>query len=165
MEVITPGNEDFSQFYVLVPWMTSYSFQVMACSDVNILLARIPGRIETDYYEVRISPAGINKVEIRKNGLIKKEAILSSSMLHCSRYSIFWVSWEGGLIAVGEEYRMDSAIMLKWQDPSPHSILALHVSTANENIGRWKFSHPQGNGNCSLYSLSEVVTSCFELHA
>lgn len=117
----------------------------MACSDVHIMLAFIPGKIRHDTYEIRIDPNGVPSVEILREDVLVQSVTLQTSLLSCYVYKYFWVSWADGLIEIGTGYQADGGRVLYWLDPDPLSVTAIHFSTSGQyHSGGWQFTKPQG---------------------
>ena len=59
---------------------------------------------------------------------------------------MFWISWAGGLIEVGKGYQYGQEMFLSWQDPNPHDVGVVSVSTGWGATAEYRFMEPAGTG-------------------
>lgn len=118
------------------------------CNDAHVGL--FPGGtpdMATDLmYEIVIGGWSNTKSIIRnkKQGFGKVSA--SGRYLNCSEFIQFWISWNDGIIQVGQGHEIGGNVFLRWEDPVPYAVNYIAISSYNGVTGEWIF----GNGKCSL---------------
>jgi hypothetical protein len=120
---------------------TGMVFKVRAESDVHLQMTRYQGTTSVDTYEAVIGGWGNMKSAIRSvvqgtnvcerdtPGILSKEAF---------RY--FWVSWKGGVIAIGEGNVLGDRQICSWTDVAPHAVTAIKFLTESGHRGTWDIS-------------------------
>ena len=82
-----------------------------------------------------------SKLVYRRNGTYVTVLTYSSSLLSCTAYQWFWVTWEGGQLMVGlGNVTLANAIMV-YNDPKPFSIDSVAVSSysGSSTVTYWTF--------------------------
>lgn len=64
---------------------------------------------------------------------------LTPGIANCNASETFWVRWTGGNVRVGMDL-LDTEPFLTWEDPEPHPVNAIAVSSGFGNTGIWQMS-------------------------
>ncbi|VDI62423.1 Hypothetical predicted protein, partial [Mytilus galloprovincialis] len=117
-------------------------FRIKACSDAFVLLSSDINLHSTDFYEICIGGHYNTKVfrRVRRKGYKapQNNAYLAPSLLSCSEYRIFIVSWEeSGRITLTAE----SGVVMDWTDTTPLPIQGVGIMTAWGSDGMWIVEH------------------------
>ena len=65
-------------------------------------------------------------------------------ILSCDEHRTIWISWLNGFIQVGRGREIGLDRIAYWQDPQPHSVHAISVSTGSHSEGFWTFTEYSG---------------------
>ena len=151
MNVHTPNARDF---LVDLTGRTYYVFKVRACQDVHIKLSQRFGLVDVNTYEVRIGTDNNQKTVIIPDPVSShQESADTPSILSCSTYRYFWVSWRYGTVYVGSGAYVYVGELLRYEDPEPHDVNAAFMETASGQEGIFSVSKLDGIFNSVLFVL------------
>ena len=147
--MLTPAIYDY-QFVpeVKVSDKNLLTFRVKAASDAHIALSATYGEIQLMTYEITLGGLKNRRSSIRYGGdsWFAKEA-RTPSVLSETEMRPFWISWENGVLDVGEGMRKGSRRLLQWRPmmEKRHNINHLSVCTSEHSKGEWEFIEYLGN--------------------
>ncbi|KAI0229902.1 hypothetical protein LSAT2_019688, partial [Lamellibrachia satsuma] len=141
----TPSTYNHEQLWLTVRGHYFQTFRVRACSDVHVALAQTRGVIDVNSYEVILGYKGTQTVIREQMGIFKFVAKAETpDILSCHSLRSFWVSWIDGYIRVGQGYRYGERTLLTLQQPMPHPVTALSITT-NHSTGHWMIDADRGD--------------------
>ena len=143
MHTTSVGKLDFDQFWGLNYHLKNQVFRVQAARDANLLLATDLGKTIEDTYLVTIGENQNERASIMKDG-VAKEISNDDGLMSGSEMRTFWLSWEMGEIEMGRGRQIGLDRVIHWQDPEPHPVHALSISTVDDIPGRWEFYQLHG---------------------
>ena len=90
-------------------------------------------------YEVVLSGWGNKKSVIRESAGGKNQVELATkNLLNKNQYRKFWASAQNGLVRVGKGSVIGKNLLMKWQDPKPHTATYIGLKSGWGSDGRWK---------------------------
>ena len=118
------------------------------------MVFRTPQIYETEAYEmvigayqpplqsflIRSGTAGPNKKEKKVNNI-----------LSASEFRDFWISWEGGKLAIGTGRQVGEQEQVSWTDPEPKEVTAISLDTNVNGVLQWQFLRDSGVRSASVY--------------
>ena len=147
VEIDTHSRYSYNTSWLDVVGKASFEFQIQACSDVHLALARIPGEAAVQSYEVVIGGWQNSKSAIRKFPLESPPSFQMDTpdILDCGEFRQFWVSWLDGDVRVGRGAVVGEDELMAWKDTSqPHSVNSVGLSTATGSAGTYKIQYFEG---------------------
>lgn len=144
---------------------SSVTFTVKACNDAHIALSSVKGDDSKDTYEIVIGGWWDSQSVIRdcKQCAHMAEVRHPSHPVSCTEARPFWISWSNNYIRVGTGNSVGLQQFMSWDDPSPHPVNYIAVSTGFGSTGDWTFvknSQMSGQfwiGASDLGNISEWV--------
>ena len=82
---------------------------------------------------------GNQRSVIRKCDQCLPKSSLHHHPLSAHEYRPFWISWEGGLIQLGNGTVPQEDQLIEWMDPEPYTVNHMGVSTGWGADGSWVF--------------------------
>ena len=136
----TPPLENYATKFITVTG-TSLQFDVRACSEARLRLA--DGG--SNFYSIVIGGQSNTVSRITKNNDVKTEKQIPD-LLACELSRSFWVSWDGGVLAVGTGKVVGFRPFIGYQDvDSPISVQTVRFSTAQGSDANWIINEEAGN--------------------
>ena len=139
--VISTGDDYIHHFYPnVVSKITSFTFQVMSPNDAHVLLSS------------QLSDAsGVALYEISIGGWVNTQSVICKAkdcgtiystastvgVVSGSQFKWLWVSWTGGVVAVGQGQTVGQNVFLSYTDPSPTAVNYIGVATGWGATGLW----------------------------
>ena len=141
VKIFTKNDVSYKSLHRSMVGRNFTTFRVKASSDARIALSNIHGNIQPLAYEVHIGAASNSKTLLlwKVNG--QELAVHETSgILDNSQLKAFWISWQDGVIEVGEGSEPQPDTLLSWTDPKPVQIQSIAVATGLESQGgEWEF--------------------------
>ena len=148
LDVDTHSRYAYNTSWVDVVGKSSMVFQVKACSDVHLALARIPGEAQVQAYEVVIGGWENSKSVIRSFPQQMPPASEKDTpgILKCGEFVWFWVSWLDGKIRLGTGQEVGEAEVMSWTHDTGEvrSVHSVGLSTGTGHLGRFRIQYFDG---------------------
>ncbi|CAH1794507.1 unnamed protein product [Owenia fusiformis] len=142
VQINTPNDYNFKHGWVATGDTKFFTFAVQACSDAHLELQATPGDTDNLNYEIVIGGWSNTQSVIRTRKMGPNVAVFQTpNLLSCSAFHLFWLSWAGGVIEVGTGSSYGAGRFLGWQDPNPHAVTAISMTTGYGSNGVWRFLH------------------------
>ena len=91
---------------------------------------------------IRSGTAGPNKKEKKVNNI-----------LSASEFRDFWISWEGGKLAIGTGRQVGEQEQVSWTDPEPKEVTAISLDTNVNGVLEWQFLRDSGARSVCVVTL------------
>ncbi|XP_046327353.1 uncharacterized protein LOC124111642 [Haliotis rufescens] len=126
--------------------VTSFTFEVTVCNDGFVGLAEFYGDTTKNFYEILLDGYGEqHKFGVRDGASSALEADTNDpTMASCSGFKPYWVSWSGGVVALGAGDTPGVSGIVEWDDPDPHPVNYALISSGFGAVGQWKFYNKDG---------------------
>lgn len=153
--VLTPAKYDYQCLPEVPVSRKSYvAFSIRASADAHIALSSVYGDTREGTYEVTIGAERNSRSTIRDGGLgTIMEWTVTRNILDPTEFHSFWISWDGGVVALGRGSKKGEKCLVSWNVPSQkqHSVNCISVSTDEGSSGEWQFIEYIGENHSSRH--------------
>ena len=66
------------------------------------------------------------------------------SIVDCDEVRQFWVRWDNGAITMGDGFEVGYSAVMSWEDPDPHEVNYVTLSTGWGAVGEWRIVEDEG---------------------
>ena len=139
----TPAYFSYNTLWLLQSQKSYVMFGVKACNDALVALC---AQMDTSNFTYEVVIGGYNNTQSDiRPGYYQPPSISASTpgILSCTETRYFWVSYEGGLIEVGQGLDLGQRRFLHWKYEIPHTVTAIGFSGWDVE-DEWEFSHTEG---------------------
>ncbi|XP_061164283.1 uncharacterized protein LOC133173312 isoform X1 [Saccostrea echinata] len=155
IEVSTADNRKYvklSTHCIVAAGRSFYTFQVKAKNDAHIALMSEDDDARP-LYEIVIGGWGNKKSCIRTGKQLPCLSTYQQTVLSQTAYRLFWVSWIGGYIVVGEGDVVNKNVFMSYHHSNPYHVNFFAVMTGWSSSGQWKFSN---DVRCTLQAFNNT---------
>ncbi|XP_063411210.1 uncharacterized protein LOC134694143 [Mytilus trossulus] len=137
---------DINQYGLDISGITTLTFEVKACKDVNIIMSNSDdGNSSKPIYQFIIGGWGNKKSAIQRrrdypltNGSFQAFKFDTSDLCNCAEYRPFWISTTNGVLMIGKGLIVGTNVIAEWTDPNPFTVRRIGIYTNIGEAGVWK---------------------------
>ena len=155
VETYTTIEYNFDQVWLDVSEQSNLIFLVRVCQDANVgLFTSFEDSLSSMY---RIILGGWDNTDSAIRSTPVPEAVnlvreATPAILSCESFRPFWISWEGGLIQMGQGLRVGVDTLIQWHDQdAPLKITGASLATGKSGVGYY--------GNWEVYRAYTLTCS------
>lgn len=133
---------------------TYFTFEVMACSDAQIMLAHIPGSYDSEAYRIDLGTEGNKKTTITKlpaGSDPPPRSVDTPGILNCTGTKPFWITIGGTSFVIGQG-PVGMNVITSFDDISMLKLNEIALATTNSKEGYWLVR--QSAGTSKIYSFN-----------
>ena len=154
--IVTGGNGLYDRFWAAID-KTSYVFEVKACSYVHIALSATPGNTTNFVYLIVIGLDynANSMITVVGDEVLESQTVYTPSIVSCTQFLPFWVSWNNGKIEVGKGEVVGDYAFMSVNASLKINVTSMAMTTSEKSSGIFYF--PQNSGNKQLLIKKKVI--------
>ena len=140
--VLSPEEPRLGQVW-FIPLLEQFLFDVRACSEAHVHLSTTVATRAAPTYDLIIGAQNnMQTTLVDENGVVQVQ-VDTPEILHCYENRDFWITWNDGIIRLGEGMEYGS-VVLEYIMPSAYYFIHVSLLTDNDFEGEWNFRMDSG---------------------